>query len=154
MPCPKVLRIMVSIGAALAFHHGKAPGADTLRFWLATSVIVYHSFGMSGNVMPGVPSRVADELGRLVFVPMFIALSGFLLAAAAIRTRDIRQFAINRVLRIFPALIVLTLLTALVVGPIATTVPLSEYFTDQRFWSYLLVALSWMSFELPGVFAN
>src|SRR5215217_3534443 len=136
---------MLSIGAALSTYNGKAPGADTLRFWLATSVIVYHSFGMSGNVMPAVPPQVAHELGRLVIVPMFIALSGFLLAAAATRSRDIRQFAINRVLRIFPALMVLTIITALLVGPLATTLPLSEYFSDRRFWRYLLVAISWIS---------
>src|SRR5690242_16897540 len=143
---------MLSIGAALSSHHEKDPGADTLRFWLATSVIVYHSFGMSGNIMPGVPPHVAHDLGRVVIVPMFIALSGFLLAATATRNRDIRQFAINRVLRIFPALIVLTLITALLVGPLVTTLPLSEYFTDQRFWRYLLVAIAWINFDLPGVF--
>ena len=60
----------------------------------------------------------------------------------------------NRVLRIFPALIVLTLLTAFVIGPMFTTLPLAEYFSDAAFWRYLLVAASWISFKLPGVFVN
>ena len=144
---------MQTIGTALKQYDGTAPGADTLRFWLATGVIVYHSFGMTGNVIPGVPDHAAAEFGKVILVPMFIALSGFLLAASATRT-DLRRFVMNRVLRIFPALIVLTLLTAFVIGPMFTTLPLAEYFSDAAFWRYLLVAASWISFKLPGVFVN
>ena len=89
---------MQTIGNALKQYDGTAPGADTLRFWLATGVIVYHSFGMTGNVIPGVPDHAAAEFGKVILVPMFIALSGFLLAASATRT-DLRRFVMNRVLR-------------------------------------------------------
>lgn len=143
---------MSSIADALLLHNEKASGATTLRFWVAAAVIVYHSFGMSGNTMTGVPPNVAHGLGQLILVPMFIALSGFLLAASATRAQDLRKFTVNRALRIFPALVVLTLVTTLVVGPIVTTLPLSEYFTDRRFWRYLLVSVSWINFDLPGVF--
>jgi peptidoglycan/LPS O-acetylase OafA/YrhL len=107
---------------------------------------------MTGYAMPGVPAPVAAELGRMVLVPMFIALSGFLLAASASRSGSVWRFALNRVLRIFPALVILTVVTTLVIGPIVTVLPLSEYFTDFKFWRYLLVAFSWISFDLPGVF--
>jgi peptidoglycan/LPS O-acetylase OafA/YrhL len=144
---------MRTLQTALIRSNGTSPGADTLRLSLAIGVIVYHSFGMTGNVIPGLPEHTAAELGRDVLVPMFIGLSGFLLAPSAIKG-DLWRFAFNRALRIFPALVALALITAFVVGPAFTTLPLAEYLTDRRFWRYLLVSVSWISFDLPEVFVD
>jgi peptidoglycan/LPS O-acetylase OafA/YrhL len=58
------------------------------------------------------------------------------------------------VLRLFPALIVVCIFLAFVLGPLVTTVPWQTYFTDPRTWLYVPVTASLMSYTmtLPGVF--
>lgn len=59
-----------------------------------------------------------------------------------------------RAIRIYPALCVEVILSALVLGPIVTTLPLSQYFLDRLFWHYGLNMMGWVHYFLPGVFAN
>ncbi|MGH6832517.1 MAG: acyltransferase family protein, partial [Methyloceanibacter sp.] len=57
-------------------------------------------------------------------------------------------------LRLFPALIVVCILIAFVLGPLVTLVSWQEYFTDPRTWLYVPVTASLIthSMTLPGVF--
>jgi len=50
-------------------------------------------------------------------------ISGYLVAASYLRPNDLRQYARNRALRIFPRLIVVVLLAIFGLGPIVTTLP-------------------------------
>ena len=43
-------------------------------------------------------------------------------------------------------------LSALVLGPLLTTLPLSKYFTDPQFFRYFGNIVGWITFYLPGVF--
>jgi len=102
-----------------------------------------------------VPARAPRGLGRpitLAYVPMFFALSGFLVAASAIRTRQLVRFLGLRALRIVPALLVEVTLSALILGTLFTTLPLNEYFTSPKFYSYFLNIIGEVHFFLPGVF--
>lgn len=94
-------------------------------------------------------------LGRpitLALVPMFFALSGFLVSGSAFRTTELRRFLGLRALRILPALIVEVVLSALILGPFFTTVSLDLYFKSPLFWSYWLNILGEPHYYLPGVF--
>lgn len=96
-------------------------------------------------------------LGRpitIALVPMFFALSGFLVSGSAARTKTLVQFLGLRVLRIVPALAVEVFLSALVLGTIFTTLPLKDYFTHPGFWAYWLNIIGEVHFYLPGVFEN
>jgi peptidoglycan/LPS O-acetylase OafA/YrhL len=84
-------------------------------------------------------------------VPIFFALSGFLVAASLFRN-PITTFVGLRVLRIVPALAVETVLSAFILGAIVTTLPLSRYFTSPGFFKYLCNILGWVHYSLPGVF--
>lgn len=59
-----------------------------------------------------------------------------------------------RVLRINPALAVQVLLSAFILGPLLTTVPLSSYFTAPAFFLYLRNAVGDVYLALPGLFQN
>lgn len=59
-----------------------------------------------------------------------------------------------RAIRIFPALFVEVMLSALVLGVLFTNVPLTTYFTDHKFFTYLLNITGHIHYELPGVFTN
>jgi peptidoglycan/LPS O-acetylase OafA/YrhL len=59
-----------------------------------------------------------------------------------------------RAIRIFPALVVETTLSALILGPIFTTLPLGVYFSDASFRHYFLNITGNIHYLLPGVFSN
>jgi len=58
------------------------------------------------------------------------------------------------VLRIMPALAVVVLLSAFVIGPLLTTLPLRTYLADPLFHAYLLNLLADIRYRLPGVFVS
>lgn len=94
-------------------------------------------------------------LGRpvtLSYLPMFFALSGFLVTGSALRTRRLIPFLGLRVLRLVPALLVEVLLSGIILGAAFTSLPLKEYFSSEGFWSYFLNVVGHVHFFLPGVF--
>jgi peptidoglycan/LPS O-acetylase OafA/YrhL len=84
---------------------------------------------------------------------MFFALAGFLIAGSAERLTT-PQYFINRWLRIFPALIAETILCALLLGPLFTTLPFDQYFLHAETRTYFLNVFGWVQFTLPGVFES
>ena len=63
------------------------------------------------------------------------------------------HFVISRALRIFPGLAFVLILTALVIGPIFTTMPLIDYFKSGQPLVYILKNLSLQTqYFLPGLF--
>lgn len=142
---------MRSIGHILDQHKGIGPGFDFLRLWLALSVLWFHSFVIVGTMA----EIEATPLWYYIYMimPMFFALSGFLVAGSALRL-NVKNFLINRFCRIIPALAVQTLVAAFIIGPIFTLLPLSEYFAHSDFKTYLLNIFIWIHYTLPGVFTT
>jgi peptidoglycan/LPS O-acetylase OafA/YrhL len=144
---------MTSAKDVMDRHGGLGPGFDLWRFSLSTLVMVLHTF----IVCYGVNSEIAHKvgsIGRPVFtalLPIFFGLSGFLVAGSALRT-NIPRFFLNRALRLVPALAVETTLAALILGPIVTTVALTDYFTTREFFAYFGNIVGRVRYELPGVF--
>lgn len=102
-------------------------------------------------------SEIIQELlrpGLIALVGMFFALSGFLVTGSAIKNPDLKTFFINRVLRIVPALSVEVTLCALVVGPLLTQLPLSQYLAEYQFYRYFGNIVGHVTFELPGLFLH
>jgi peptidoglycan/LPS O-acetylase OafA/YrhL len=128
----------ISIAERLDATKGRPTGFDYLRIILALGVIVAHAFPLSYGI------QYAYQLERTPLggfqawiVPMFFALSGFLVAGSLERN-PIGVFVGLRVIRIAPALAVEVTLSALLLGPLLTTVPLAHYFADPKFRSYFL----------------
>jgi peptidoglycan/LPS O-acetylase OafA/YrhL len=90
----------------------------------------------------------------VLMVPAFFALIGFLVTGSALRLRATIPFLIFRLLRILPALLVEVTLSALILGAIFTTLPLSSYFHDPQFFRYFGNIVGWITFQLPGVFES
>jgi peptidoglycan/LPS O-acetylase OafA/YrhL len=87
-------------------------------------------------------------------VQVFFILSGVLVAQSFDRSRNIADFALARGLRIFPALIVCVLISAFVLGPIMTKLPLADYLTSPALATYIVKTIGLISaaLPLPGVF--
>jgi peptidoglycan/LPS O-acetylase OafA/YrhL len=131
---------------------GIGRGFDFLRVFLALSVLFTHSV----LIAEGERAQFGIAPLRLLhnsIVPMFFALSGFLITASALRLR-LRDFLLNRGMRIVPALAVDIVVSALLIGPIFTTVPLRKYFSSYEFLSYFANIVGLIHFSLPGVFID
>lgn len=142
----------ISLEQRIADTRGRSTGFDYMRIILASAVVFWHSFTTAyGNDFAyrflSTPWRPVVA----VIVPSFFALSGFLVAGSLFRN-SVFNFVGLRVIRIVPALAVETLLSAFILGPLLTTVPLSVYFTSPAFFKYLCNIVGWIHFQLPGLF--
>jgi len=122
---------------------------DAVRFIAASLVLYGHSFVFLGLPEPLFLSWL--PLGPLgVFV--FFAISGYLVSESWERDPSVARFFARRALRIFPALIVCTVLSILVLGPLVTTLPLADYFANPHTRGYLQNIWLHIVYYLPGVF--
>ena len=134
---------------------GFTSGFDYLRIILSFAVLIWHSyvFTHSGADIDTVLRGPAGWAIYLI-LPMFFALSGFLVASSLLRTNNLPIFLWLRFVRLFPALSVEVVLSALILGPLATTFALSEYFTDREFFRYFKNLFGIVQLRLPGVFGE
>jgi len=125
-----------------------------LRILAASLVVLHHSLSLDYR-MPledplFAPSQGYTSTGFLA-VCLFFCLSGFLVTPGLAKTGDVPGYLSRRFMRIMPLLIVVVALTVLVVGPLATSLPLAEYFSRPATWLYLKNATTSLSLTLPGV---
>ena len=120
--------------------------------WFAAGLVLYgHSF-----VFLGLPEPLFLQWVPLgpVGVYTFFAISGYLVAQSWERDPHVLRFLAKRILRIFPGLIVCTLLSVLVLGPWLTTLDAKTYWTNEHTRGYLTNIALYMTYHLPGVFAQ
>ncbi|RJG01926.1 acyltransferase family protein [Noviherbaspirillum sedimenti] len=143
-----------TVATVLEKNRGAGPGFDALRIGLALCILLFHSIQNSygSRYSAYVPTFFYPII--LALLPMFFCLSGFLVTGSALRTRSVPLFLTYRGLRIFPALAVEVTLCALLLGPLLTTVPLKNYFSDHQFFEYFGNIISIVRYTLPGVFAD
>ena len=134
---------------------GVTAGFDYLRLGLAIAVLVWHSIILTSGSLAVYHDLWSGPFRFLIaaILPMFFALSGFLVTGSLVRTR-LHQFAALRVLRLAPALAVEVVLSALVLGALFTTRPLQDYLTSPELGGYFGNILGLVHFTLPGVFEH
>lgn len=143
---------MRTIGEVLDRNRGIGPGFDFLRIALAVSVLFAHSFLIAeGEQFQYSTPPLA--LMHASIIPMFFTLSGFLITGSALRLR-LKDFILNRGMRIVPALAMDIFFAAIVIGPIFTTLSLRDYFSSYEFISYFANIVGLIHYVLPGVFEN
>lgn len=141
-----------TIGSRLDGRQGVAPGFDFLRIFLALSIVAWHVDAIvTGDVSYN--SQPFRWVYGYFTLASFFSLSGFLIAGSALRL-TLKNFLINRGLRILPALAVEICLSALILGPIFTTLSLGDYFTNAGTWHYFTNIIGWINYVLPGVFKD
>ncbi len=126
---------------------------DFLRFMAAALVIISHSSALTGS---GIEPFAWLTKGQGTFgglaVGIFFIISGYLVCASYVKTQNIFKYFFARILRIFPALFVVLLIAAFVVGPLMTTLSLKAYLFDAGTIDYLKsIELYPMRYQLPGV---
>lgn len=135
----------------------RGPGFDHIRLIAATIVLLHHCRGLQypdirNDALLHYSAGFMD-FGRFAVV-IFFAISGFLVTPGLVRTGSAVDYAVHRMIRIFPGLIVNVLLTILVLGPILTTLSLASYFSDPHTYLYAKNISTLMVRYLPGVVAT
>lgn len=136
---------------------GRDNNFNLIRMIAATGVLVSHAIPIAFGT--GIPQPFETETGYTlgwICVAVFFAISGFLITASFERKKEVEAFLSARVARLFPALIVVTMLTAFLYGPAFTTLDLGAYFSEIGTWTYVPrnVALVKLQYGLPGVFVD
>lgn len=130
---------------------------DFIRFIAATLVIFSHAYPLTGNngAEPfGFLSNGQMSFGGLA-VKIFFVISGFLITQSFDRSKDLLHYSKARILRIFPALIVVVLLSVFIMGPIFTNLNSKNYFLHPETIDYFkTITMYWMQYDLPGVFQS
>ena len=132
---------------------GRENGFTALRLFAAVLVLFTHGYVL-GRSSPDPVMVLTGLLPASTFgVDMFFAISGFLICGSLRRQPDALHYLRNRFLRIFPALLVVCLLSVFVLGPWLTTA--EHYWSEPGTFAYLLNATiyGWQPF-LPGVFTQ
>jgi peptidoglycan/LPS O-acetylase OafA/YrhL len=128
-------------------------GFDYLRIVLAALVVAWHSMQLSyGDAYYRAFWQSPWRPAAFFVIPCFFTLSGYLVAGSLDRVKSIFEFVMLRVLRIVPALFVEILLSAFILGPLLTTVPLSQYFSSTELYSYFFNVIGYIHYTLPGMF--
>ncbi len=132
---------------------GVTTGFDYLRIGLSVAVLAWHANALSARSLELDEALWSGPFRFLpaAIIPMFFALSGFLVAGSLGRTR-LHQFVTLRFIRLIPALAVEITLSAVIIGLVFTTLPASQYLGSRGFYAYFLNIVGDIHFYLPGVF--
>jgi peptidoglycan/LPS O-acetylase OafA/YrhL len=150
-----VFRLDKTLSEKMAESENRPSGFDYLRLFLAISIIGYHTlitcYGL--EIQNHYTEGLWLSLTRFM-VPAFFSLSGFLIAGSYQRLQHLPSFLTLRALRILPALFFEVMLSAFLIGPLLTELPLSRYFINPVFFSYLLNVTGDIHYYLPGLFTH
>jgi peptidoglycan/LPS O-acetylase OafA/YrhL len=121
---------------------------DFIRFLAAFFVIYGHCEALGGLPYTQLLGSPISVLGVMIF----FSLSGYLVTDSWLRQPEPMAFFAKRSLRIFPALLVVVVTSAAVLGPAMTRLSIQDYVRNIHFWYYLRNVGLYISYNLPGVF--
>ena len=125
---------------------------NIIRVIAAFLVILGHMYFIMGlgNQLPVFAGQGIQAIGaKTLFV-----LCGYFITTSWIKDQHVGRYAVKRLFRIYPAFIVLVLLSVFVLGPIVTEIPRDQYFANIHTWEYFKNLLLHPVYALPGVFTS
>ena len=137
---------------------GRDNNFNLIRFIAASLVLISHSYPLAMG--KGFPEPLSEPLATSwgsIAVDVFFVASGFFIAASFSLKSSFKSFVMARILRIYPALIVVTILTVFVLGPIFSNLTVFDYFTSSQTYQYLIknmTLITGIEYNLPGVFSE
>ncbi|MBV8794570.1 MAG: acyltransferase, partial [Hyphomicrobiales bacterium] len=137
---------------------GRDNNFTLLRFSAAMTVLFAHSVAVLG--LPPEREfffhRVGFSLGEMGLDMLFVT-SGFLVTASLVGRQDLIAYLWARILRVYPGIWVMLVLTVFVLAPALTSLPRDAYYTSPLTWEYFrkcATLISGVRYSLPGVFEN
>ncbi len=123
---------------------------NLIRFFAALMVVYGHMTHIMGVPLVLVMGNSVSTIG----VQTIFLISGYLICKSYFNDNHFGRYMVRRCFRIFPGLIAVVLFSIFVLGPICTSLPLSEYFTNIHTYEYLKNIILYPVYVLPGVFQN
>ncbi len=132
---------------------------DTLRIISALVVAFSHAVPLSygsNSLEPVWRLSKEQATAGTTAVVIFFVISGYLITQSFVKSQDVYRFAMARMLRIVPALLVVLVVLAFVAGPLLSILPATAYFAAAQTYRFVLLNVSFLGTtgELPGVFAH
>ncbi len=141
-----------------AYTQGKNNNFNAIRMLAALAVLVTHSFALAVGTGDAEPFTASLDMNLgTVAVDVFFITSGFLVTNSLLTRQSALEFVWARCLRIFPALLVMLVLTVFGAGLIFTRLPALAYLSDKAVYVYFLkcaTLIFGIDWSLPEVFDN
>ncbi len=140
------------------YYVGRANNFNLLRVVSASSVIVSHAYALALGIETNdflAPYLPGYNLGRLAVWTFFI-ISGFFVSQSFERKSSFSDFCFARFLRLYPGLLISLFITAFLIGPLFTELPLREYLESTTPALYVVknLLLRTPMVTLPKVFTH
>ncbi|MEL6781285.1 MAG: acyltransferase [Pseudomonadota bacterium] len=125
-----------------------------LRLIVALAVGIDHAWIATTGDANDIPIRILDMTPGWLGVNGFFFLSGLLIAKSLEQRGAGLEFALSRALRIWPALVALSLIAVLLIGPVVALALGEPYWSDPDWLTYPLRVLFFLDVETgpPGFF--
>lgn len=141
-----------------AVSAGRDNNFNLIRFLAALAVLFSHSFLLATGTRSAQPLKLSYGVtwGDIA-VDVFFVTSGFLVTSSLLTRQKATAFLWGRVLRIYPALLVMLCVTVFAMGTSLTSLPIGAYLTARETWHYFLrnaFLFLGVHFALPGVFTD
>ncbi|MFM0212548.1 acyltransferase [Paraburkholderia sediminicola] len=128
---------------------------DILRFLAASLVLFSHCYPLTGHeAAEPIAALTGIDSGGGLAVAIFFVISGYLITGSCKNSNGVADYAIKRVLRLFPGLAVCVALTVLVLGAFLTTLHMWAYLHHPLTRAYLSNIWLFIRYTLPGVFES
>ncbi|MGI4791709.1 MAG: acyltransferase family protein [Janthinobacterium lividum] len=146
---------VTSVQTLAGVENDRSNNFDFLRFVMASLVLSYHCYPLlyGGAAARGGKLEEAASLAAGAAVDFFFVISGFLVTQSWLRTPQAGQFLKKRLLRIYPAFILVSLFCALVIGPLGAA-NATEYFRSIHPAGFVVYMLLLVGPYLPPVFLH
>lgn len=140
----------------ISFKEGHDNFFTPLRLLFASLVVVGHAYAIALRDPTLEPQLILHYTFSYLAVNLFFIASGFLVTKSMTYRGDAAGFVSARVLRIFPALILHIIFVMIIIGPLATNLPLSEFFSSPDWYLQPLKVLTFINTDMtmPGVFTE
>ncbi|MDQ6903452.1 MAG: acyltransferase [Bacteroidota bacterium] len=128
-----------------------------LRIFAAILVCITHSYAITGHALNEPLHQLTQ--GHFYFSSLglyiFFFTSGYLVTRSAATTKSPIFYLQKRALRIYPALLIVVIISVFIAGPFLSSYHVSKYFSATETWKYLWTASGLkIRFSLPGVFED
>lgn len=128
---------------------------DAIRFSAALFVFIGHAYGLFGV---GNVELLSVLTGKRYFftslgLAIFFSMSGFLVCRSLVTSASIKEFLLNRFLRIWPAYAVCILFCILFAGLLITSLPATTFLIHPQTATFFFINISLLSsiMPLPGI---
>lgn len=129
----------------------KCNNFNMLRFMAAIMVITGHMAYIDGsNKIPILFGQGIQVIG----VKILFLLGGYLISKSWFSDSNMFRYALKRIMRIMPALLVYVIFASVFVGPLVSDLSLIEYYKNSGFLWYLKNIFLFPIYSLPAVFTN